>query len=210
MNSSVSIKRTSFLLALGVLAGCEQPLEEPSLESLPVQNISIECVSGVLSRGPNEIVITSQEEYEEFIDWKFKQRMDGTWNNNFPNVLEAVKRKYPGLTEAEYVQLASDSLYRMEVFIWAKNCGYPDGGPIYGNPEIDFDIHTLLGARVEGSGCGGPDFNLEAFVDNKQGKYIFRVHTIWYGTCLMARYGLVWALLPRLPENYTVEFDWQC
>lgn len=178
-----------------------------SFEPLAVQNIAVDCVSGVLSRGPNDIVITTQEEYEQFLDWKFKQRLDGTWDYHFPNVLEVFMRKYPGLTESEYVQLATDSLLRMEVFIWAKNCGYPDGGPLYGNPEIDFNTYTLLGARIEGGGCSGPEIDLlEAIIDAEQMKYVYRIHIIWHGSCEMALYGLVWVLVPRLPEGYTVEF----
>ncbi len=208
MNHFHSIKGTYLLLAFGLLHYCDQPPEESPLESLDVQNISVDCVSGVLSRGPNEIVITTQEEYEQFLDWKFKQRMDGTWDYHFPNVLEVIKSEYPDLTEPEYVQLATDSLFRMEVLIWAKNCGYPDGGPIYGNPEIDFDIYTLLGARMVGGGCAGPDVDLlEAFKDENQMKYIFRIQINWYGHCSMPLYGLVWALVPRIPDGYSVEFD---
>jgi len=210
VNHSIWIKRTSLPLVIGLLTGCEQPFEEPSLESLAVQNISVECVSGILSHGPSDIVITSQAEYEQFIDEKFKQRLDGTWNQRYPDVLEAVKQEYPGLTEAEYEQLATEKMFEEDPFIWGKECGYPDGGPLYNNPEVNFYAHALLGARVIGGGCSGPEFDLlEAFKDDSQMKYIFRIHVIWYGHCSMALYGLVWALVARLPEGYTVEFDRQ-
>ena len=195
---------------MGVLNGCGQPLEEPSPEPLVVQNISVDCVSGILSRGPDDIVITSQEEYEQFIDWKFKQRLDAAWSGRYPDVLEAVRQGHPGLTEAEYEEMATNRLFQERPFVWGKECGYPDKGPLYHNPEIDFDTHTLLGARIIGGGCSGPEFdNLEAFKNDSQMKYIFRVHVIWHGHCSMVLYGLVWALIPRLPKGYTVELDRQ-
>jgi len=75
-------------------------------------------------------------------------------------------------------------------------------------PEIDFSEHTLLGYYVDGGGCD-IQFIREVTVDESEQRYIYTVKVKECGWCAKLGYSMNWVLVPKLPENWTVEFRTQ-
>jgi hypothetical protein len=69
----------------------------------------------------------------------------------------------------------------------------------------DFEKYTLLGIFSQVKGC---DANYKRAVvdDNVQHKYIFTVEASSCGNCNYLIPSMNWVLVPKIPENYTVEF----
>ena len=73
------------------------------------------------------------------------------------------------------------------------------------HPVIDFSIHTLLGDYRYGSGCS-VNFIQNLYEDIPNQKYIYDIKMEEEGFCSMFGSSMNWILVPKLPENYTVEF----
>lgn len=75
--------------------------------------------------------------------------------------------------------------------------------------KIDFEKYTLLGAELNTGYCRTP-LGLDAWTlaDEEKKRYVLKISYLEpEGLCrAMSRYDL-WVLVPRLPENYTVEFE---
>lgn len=71
-------------------------------------------------------------------------------------------------------------------------------------PEIDFNIHTLLGLYAEGT-C---DTAFDRYVtrDDAAMKYVYTIGVRTCGNCESLFFAMNWVLVPKLPEDYTVEF----
>ena len=75
-------------------------------------------------------------------------------------------------------------------------------------PAIDFNEHTLLGYFATGGGCE-VQFIREVTADNSNKKYLYTVKVKECGWCDKLGYSMNWVLVPKLPENWTVEFTTQ-
>ncbi|MBS1798111.1 MAG: hypothetical protein JSS81_30125 [Acidobacteria bacterium] len=75
--------------------------------------------------------------------------------------------------------------------------------------KIDFEKYTLLGAQLNTGYCREP-LGLDAWTlaDEEKKRYVLKISYLEpEGVCrALSRYDL-WVLVPRLPENYTVEFE---
>lgn len=71
-------------------------------------------------------------------------------------------------------------------------------------PEIDFNAQTLLGLYADGTCYVGFDRIVNRDDDLK--RYTYTVGVNACGTCESLRFSMNWVLVPKLPEDYTVEF----
>ncbi len=71
-------------------------------------------------------------------------------------------------------------------------------------PEIDFNTHTLLGLYADGTCNVGFDRIVNRDDDLK--KYIYTVSVNACGMCESLRFSMNWVIVPKLPDDYTVEF----
>lgn len=71
------------------------------------------------------------------------------------------------------------------------------------NP-IDFETHTLLGFQVGGT-CQ-VSYNRNVTEDIKNKKYIYSINVNECGDCKLFNFSMNWVLVPKLPDDWTVEF----
>jgi hypothetical protein len=73
-------------------------------------------------------------------------------------------------------------------------------------PHIDFQKYTLLARKTQGGGCNVVYWR-GIYKDpvNKVIKYQIRV--IYSGSCAMLIHNRNWALIPKIPDDYTVIFE---
>jgi hypothetical protein len=72
-------------------------------------------------------------------------------------------------------------------------------------PQIDFTEYSLLGFWATGGGC---DIKMirEVNIDNNAKKYEYKIKVIECGSCDMLRYDANLVLVPKLPEDYSMNF----
>lgn len=72
--------------------------------------------------------------------------------------------------------------------------------------KIDFSQHTLLGLDASGGGCDiGFERNVTKDDANKLYKYTVKVNKC--GGCKQEAISMNWVLVPKLPQDYKVEFE---
>jgi len=71
-------------------------------------------------------------------------------------------------------------------------------------PEIDFNVYTLLGLYADGACNVG--FDRIVMQDDDLKKYIYTVGVNACGACESLRFSMNWVVVPKLPDDYTVEF----
>jgi hypothetical protein len=76
----------------------------------------------------------------------------------------------------------------------------------YTLPPIDFDEKTLLGIFASGGGCD-VDFQREVFRDDNNKEIIYNIKIFSEGTCEAIFSSMNWILIPKIPEDYEVEFS---
>lgn len=73
-------------------------------------------------------------------------------------------------------------------------------------PSIDFSQYTLLGKYAQGSGCS-IDFVRKIYKDNSNNKIIYSIKVDEKGLCKKLGMSMNWVLIPKVPSDYTVEFE---
>lgn len=72
-------------------------------------------------------------------------------------------------------------------------------------PYIDFNKYSLLGKRTNGGGCSAKyDRKILKDIENK--KIIYQISVVYEGNCKMLLGSMNWAYIPKLPNDYKVEF----
>ncbi|HON20432.1 MAG TPA: hypothetical protein PLW70_03765 [Bacteroidales bacterium] len=78
-----------------------------------------------------------------------------------------------------------------------------DGGNYY--EAIDFSKYTVLGKYTNGGGCSVVyERNVSKNISNKKILYSITVHQCGY--CDMYSECMNWVLVPKIPEDYTIEY----
>ena len=72
-------------------------------------------------------------------------------------------------------------------------------------PEIDFSQNTLLGKFADGGGCG-IDFIRNIYKNDANKKITYLIKVNEEGLCDMYASSMNWALIPKVPSDYEVEF----
>lgn len=75
----------------------------------------------------------------------------------------------------------------------------------YFSPQIDFTEKTLLGQRITVTACNVSSIS-EVFADPDQKQYIYQLQVNLEGTCEILFERVIWIVVPKLPDNYTVAF----
>ena len=72
-------------------------------------------------------------------------------------------------------------------------------------PNFDFDRYSLLGISMDGTGCD--HYYSKKVVEKRlDKKYIYTLTPFTCGLCDIYHLATEWVLVPRLPDDYTVEF----
>lgn len=72
-------------------------------------------------------------------------------------------------------------------------------------PDINFDKYTLVGKFTSGGGCD-VEYKRNVFEDVNNKNIIYEIKINYTGLCEMLITSMNWALIPRIPDNYSVEF----
>lgn len=73
-------------------------------------------------------------------------------------------------------------------------------------PSIDFSNKTLLGKYASGGGCK-VEFLKKVYKDEKNKKIIFIIDIVEEGPCDMLEFNNNWILIPKIPSDYSVDFQ---
>ena len=73
-------------------------------------------------------------------------------------------------------------------------------------PDIDFNTYSLLGILTIGSGCSA-DYKRKIFKDISNKKIIYSISIEYSGLCEMLIYNWNFTLVPKVPDEYTVDFQ---
>ncbi len=73
-------------------------------------------------------------------------------------------------------------------------------------PEIDFSKFSLLAKRTHGGGCSA-NYIRKIFKDTENKKMIYQISANYEGDCYMLLSSRNWAYVPKIPDNYKVEFQ---
>jgi len=72
-------------------------------------------------------------------------------------------------------------------------------------PSIDFDKYTLIFMQTNGGGCSA-DFDRKVFKDEENKNIIYEISVTYQGLCEMYITNKNWALVPKVPDDYSVVF----
>jgi hypothetical protein len=73
-------------------------------------------------------------------------------------------------------------------------------------PSIDFDNYTLIAKYTTGGGCE-VERRRKVYQADENDSYIYEIKERYKGGCHMLIMNMNWAVVPRIPEGYTVEFE---
>lgn len=73
-------------------------------------------------------------------------------------------------------------------------------------PSIDFSQYRLLGKYAQGGGCS-IDFVRKVFRDDSNKKIIYSIKVVEEGSCEKLGASVNWILIPKVPSDYSVEFQ---
>jgi hypothetical protein len=81
---------------------------------------------------------------------------------------------------------------------------YVDTCTVFKLNSVDFEKHTLLGFQVCGTCQVSYDRKVSEDIKNK--KYIYSININECGDCKKLNCSMNWVLVPKLPDDWTVEF----
>lgn len=195
MSSKISDFKIFLTLAtLFLFSSCDPTSSEDI--PVPYEEIHLSCIDQVSFGSALEVVVNSQEEYEELIYQQFQKPLDLYWDRWYESTLQLVKEQNPGLTELEYEKLARELIYQAYPFKGTENCSHP---------EIDFSRYTLLGKSTEASGCRIIEHIFE--VKKRNSDYYCRIIVKVEGDCSLSLDERKWLLIPKISASASVKFE---
>ena len=171
-------------------------LTTPEDVTIAFEEIQMQGMDRVSIGGKLEVVINSQEEYEELIYQRFQKPLDDYWNTNYQSVLQTVKEQNPGLTDEEYEELVREIFYSTLPFKGTEN---------YIHPKINFNQYTLLGQDANSGGCELPAYKIEVLKNGAE--YVYRITIKQTGNCEMSILKNKWILIRKIPTDSNVKFE---
>ncbi|MBI2665887.1 hypothetical protein HYX12_04665 [Candidatus Woesearchaeota archaeon] len=72
--------------------------------------------------------------------------------------------------------------------------------------SIDFSQYTLLGKYAQGGGCS-IDFLKKVYKDDLNKKITYSIKIVEEGSCEKMGANMNWILIPKVPSDYTFEFN---
>ncbi len=72
-------------------------------------------------------------------------------------------------------------------------------------PEIDFKQYSLIGKYTQGGGCE-VEYNRYLDIDTVNKVYNYTIEVDYESDCDMLIMNMNWALVPTIPDSYTVSF----
>jgi len=73
-------------------------------------------------------------------------------------------------------------------------------------PDIDFNKYTVLINKTSGTGCSVV-YNRTIIKDTQKKKIIYKISAEYSGNCKMLIGNRNWAFVPKIPDDYKVEFQ---
>jgi hypothetical protein len=197
MKNLVELTAASFILIfLFTFTNCN-PTESEDLNLIPFEEVQMEYLDKVSIGGNLEVVINSQEEYDELIYQKFQKPLDEYWDNNYESILQSVMLENLGLTDEEYEILVRERFYLFAPFSGTENSTHL---------QIDFSKYTLIGQAVHSWGCELPEYIIEVGQYNNKREYVYRVKIKRKGNCEMGFNKNKWVLIQKIPKDISVKF----
>ena len=145
-------------------------------------SLLILLLTGILWSCEKQCVLPEEIETGEILS-NASLRMGGTYSNE---LLQKVASRC--------IQSDSQNVYKLQVSF--------DGGNYY--QAIDFSKYSVLEVRADG-GCHAVfERNVSKDIIHKKIVYTVTVHQC--GDCLVFVSSLNWVLVPKIPEDYTIEF----
>lgn len=195
MKSIKNIFAISLTIIISLVVGsCD--LTSTGDHTIPFEEIQMQGMDRVSIGGKLEVVINSQEEYEELIYQRFQKPLDDYWNTNYQSVLQTVKEQNPGLTDEEYEELVREIFYSTLPFKGTEN---------YIHPKINFNQYTLLGQDANSGGCELPAYKIEVLKNGTE--YVYRITIKQIGNCEMSILKNKWILIRKIPTGSNVKFE---
>jgi hypothetical protein len=197
----IQILIRAYILILLIVLSCKKSSLEPVYEKPVViyfEEVSMECMDKVSNCGSFQVVVNTQEEYDQLYKDRFTTPLENYWNKHYYSVLSSMKVRYPGLTQAEYDDLVREVFYSTLPFKGTDSCNHP---------VIDFSIYTLLGQDAHAGGCSAPNYVVSVTKDDRNKEILFHIRIEEHGSCLMAICSNKWILIPKMSESYTVKFE---
>jgi len=71
---------------------------------------------------------------------------------------------------------------------------------------IDFSKYILIGKYTIGGGCS-VTYKRQIIDDEENKKITYQITTTYSGTCYKSFFSFNWALIPKIPDEYTLEFQ---
>jgi len=72
-------------------------------------------------------------------------------------------------------------------------------------PQIDFSKKTLIRTQTRAGGCS-VDYNRKVFIDETAKTLTYIIEANGKGLCDMMSMSMNWALIPKIPADYEVDF----
>ncbi|MBN2611982.1 MAG: hypothetical protein JXB00_10540 [Bacteroidales bacterium] len=72
-------------------------------------------------------------------------------------------------------------------------------------PSIDFSKYSLIGKLTSVGGCNAYSVR-QVFRDENGKEIVYKIHVEYSGSCDMLIVSMNWALVPKIPKGFTVEF----
>lgn len=85
--------------------------------------------------------------------------------------------------------------------LYLEKCDKEEGSV----PHFDFETYSLLGVYADAGGCEAT-FIREVTRDEDAKKYLYTIEIKECGLCDMSIFSMNWVLVPRVPEDWMVEF----
>lgn len=175
------------------------PEDSGEVVEVPFEEISLPGIDRLPTGGTFQVVVRTQAEYEQLIDERFHERLNGYCNKWFPEIRQELEERHSGLPSGEIQRLLNEiCIERVPVLKGLEDVEHP---------EIDFSQYTLLGQDAHGSGCRQPDYDINLTTDGEGNQYRFHVLVTQYGLCEMALDRNLWIIAPGIPRTSEVVFE---
>jgi hypothetical protein len=121
----------------------------------------------------------------------------------YDNILSTCFYGIPNSDYDEYVFRSNDSFQEfgdlVRIYPANSNCETAN------LPNIDFTKYSLLTKSTNGGGCSA-SYKRKILKDTVNRKIIYQISVDYEGACDMLLGSRNWAIIPKIPDNYTVEF----
>ncbi len=183
-----------FLFGIIAFVGCNTTEVDSFKKEIPFEQIALDCIDRVSIGGQFQVIVDSEEEYQNLIYQKYQRILDIYWDTHYQSILDFIKSIYPGLTDAQYEDSVHTVIYSTMPFMVTLDCTLP---------EIDFSKHTLLGQYAS---LQRDKYTISITKDYVKREYNFLITRFTDNEMLMQDTN-VWVLIHKIEKGFVVRFE---